>query len=175
MPDIRYPIGTLKMEDTITGEKRRQYIDQFAETPSMLRQAVSGLSSSQLDTPYRPEGWTIRQVAHHLADSHMNAYVRFKMALTEENPTVKSYEQERWADLEDSRTTPVEDTLSVIDGLYRRWTILLRSLNPEGFARTLDHPDWGIISLDRYLSICVWHGMHHIAHIKGLRQRMNWQ
>jgi len=174
MTDIRYPIGPLKIDDTITREKRLKYLDQFAETPAMLRQAVTGLASSQLDTPYRPQGWTIRQVAHHLADSHMNAYVRFKMALTEDNPTVKSYEQERWAELEDSHTAPVEDTLSVFDGLYRRWIILLRSLSPEGFARTLNHPDWGTIRLDCYLSICVWHGIHHIAHIKGMRQRMNW-
>lgn len=175
MNDLRYPIGTLQREDKITSEKRHQYIDQFAETPSKLLEAVSGLSSSQLDTPYRPEGWTIRQVVHHLADSHLNAYVRFKLALTEEIPTAKSYDQKSWSELEDSRTAPVEASLSVFEGLYQRWSILLRSLSPEGFARTLHHPDWGIISLDSYLGMCVWHGLHHIAHITELRQRMHWQ
>ena len=174
MTDLRYPIGRLQMEDKITGDKRRQYIDQFEETPAKLRAAVGGLSASQLDAPYRPEGWTIRQVTHHLVDSHLNAYVRFKMALTEETPVVKSYDQKQWGELEDSRIAPVEASLSLFDGLYQRWTILMRSLSPEGFARTLNHPDWGIISLDGYLSICVWHGLHHIAHITSHRHRMNW-
>lgn len=174
MTDLRYPIGRLQMEDKITGDKRRQYIDQFEGTPAKLRSAVGGLSLSQLDTPYRPEGWTIRQVTHHLVDSHINAYVRFKMALTEETPIAKSYDQERWAELEDARTAPVEASLFLFDGLYQRWTVLMRSLSPEGFARTLQHPDWRIISLDSYLGICVWHGLHHIAHITSHRQRMNW-
>lgn len=174
MSDLRYPIGPFQMVDKLSYEKRRQYIDQFEETPEKLREAVKGLSKAQLDSPYRPDGWTIRQVIHHLADSHLNAYVRFKMTLTEEIPTTKSYDQERWAELEDSRTAPVEDTLSVFEGLYRRWIILLRSLNAEDFARKLHHPDAGIISLDGYLSMCVWHGLHHTAHITSFRERKNW-
>lgn len=173
MTDLRYPIGPLQIEGEISSEKQRQYIDQLADTPVKLREAVKGLSSPQLDTPYRPDGWTIRQVVHHLTDSHINAYVRFKLALTEEVPTVKSYDQERWAGLEDSRTAPVEASLSVFDGLHQRWIILLRSLKPEDFARTMQHPDRGIISLDSYLGMCVWHGRHHIAHITEFRRRMN--
>jgi hypothetical protein len=174
MTDLRYPIGPLQLEDEITDARRRHYIDEFEKTPANLHEAVKGLSSTQLDTPYRPGGRTIRQVAHHLADTHINAYVRFKLALAEESPVVKSYDQERWSEFTDSLTAPVEASLSIFEGLYRRWTFLLRSLRPEDFARTFRHPDKGIIRLDGYLGICVWHGHHHIAHIKSLRQRMNW-
>jgi hypothetical protein len=175
MSNVRYPIGPFKTEDIITPEKRKQYVDQLAQTPEKLRGIVGGLSPAQLDTPYRPDGWTIRQVIHHLADSHTNAYIRFKMALTEDTPTVKSYDQALWAELEDSRTASVEDSLSLFEGLYRRWAFLLKSLSAESFARKLNHPDAGIISLDRYLGMCVWHGHHHIAHIQELRQKMNWE
>ena len=174
MMDMRYPIGRFEMKKEIASDERRRYIDQMAGAPAKLREAVGGLSSSQLDTPYRPEGWTVRQVVHHLADSHMNAYVRFKLALTEANPSVKSYDQGRWAELEDSRTAPVEASLSIFEGVYQRWIILLRSLSAEDFVRTLNHPDMGVFRLDSYLGMCAWHGDHHIAHITSLRGRMNW-
>lgn len=174
MTDLRYPIGPFERESEITGERRRQYMEQLAGTPEKLREAVQGLSAAQLDTPYRPKGWTVRQVVHHVVDCHVNAYIRFKMTLTEDNPAVKPYNQKRWAELMDSRTAPVEMSLAIFEGLYRRWVILLDSLSPEDFARTMQHPDMGVFRLDSYLSMCVWHGNHHIAHIMGLRKRMNW-
>jgi hypothetical protein len=175
MNDIRYPIGTLKMEDAITSEKRQQYIDQFAETPLKLRDAVRDLSSSQLDTPYRPEGWTIRQVAHHLADSHMNSYIRFKWALTEKEPVIKAYFEERWAELEDSRSAPVGPTLDLLKSLHHRWTLLLRTLSAEDRKRIFIHPEGNRrISLEVNMGIYAWHSKHHYAHIENLMKRKGW-
>ena len=174
MAALRYPIGLLQIEDEISDAKRKQLIDQLAETPARLREAVKNLSPAQIDTPYRPDGWTIRQVAHHLADSHVNAYVRFKLALTEETPTIKPYDQDKWADLADARTVPIEASLAIVDGLHQRWVALLRSLNAGDFARTFNHPELGIVNLDSYLARCAWHGRHHVAHITSLRERMKW-
>ena len=174
MADPRYPIGEFKWEGEITEEQRRRFIDAIEDAPAKLRAAVEGLSAEQLDTPYRPGGWTVRQVVHHVPDSHLNAYIRFKLAVTEEQPTIKPYEQERWAELEDARTAPVEISLSLLESLHRRWVRLLRSLTPAEFARTFRHPEMGIVSLDKNLSLYAWHGRHHVAHITSLRERMGW-
>jgi DinB superfamily len=172
--DLRYPIGPFKMDENITGEKQQLFIDQIAETPSRLRAAVDGLTVPQLDTPYRPEGWTVRQVVHHLPDSHLNSYIRFKLALTEEEPTIKPYREDRWAQLEDARTAPIATSLSLLESLHSRWVLLLRSLTPADFVRTFQHPEMGIVSLEKNLCLYAWHGRHHVAQITSLRERMRW-
>jgi hypothetical protein len=174
MSDLRYPIGKFKVGNKVTDIERLKFIEDIAETPAKLRAAVAGLSAEQLDTPYRPGGWTVRQVAHHLPESHMNAFIRFKLALTEEQPTIKPYDQERWAELGDVRTTPVETSLVLLESLHHRWVLLLRSLNPRDFARSFNHPELGVVTLDKNLALYAWHGRHHIAHITSLRERMNW-
>ncbi len=173
--DLRYPIGKFRYEGEMTEEARRRAIEEIAETSARLRAAVKGLTPPQLDTPYRPEGWTVRQVVHHLPDSHMNAYIRFKLALTEHEPTIKPYEQERWAQLEDTPKTPVEVSLGLLDNLHERWVVLLRSFGPPDFARTFRHPALGVVTLDKQLVLYAWHGRHHVAHITSLRERMGWR
>lgn len=175
MEDLRYPIGKFGVDPEVTDAKRRRWIEEIAGTPAALRAAVAGLSEAQLDTPYRPGGWTVRQVAHHLPDSHLNAYVRFKLALTEAEPTVKTYDEAAWAELADGRTAPVELSLALLESLHRRWVLVLRSLFPGDFARTFRHPEWGTVSLDWYLQQYAWHGRHHVAHITSLRGRMGWR
>lgn len=171
--DLQYPIGRFRLEGEITEDQRR-LIGEIEETPARLRAAVAGLSQEQLDTPYRPGGWTVRQVAHHLPDSHLNAYTRFKLALTEEEPTIKPYDQERWAELGDSRTAPVEVSLALLESLHRRWVLLLKSLTAADFARTFRHPELGVVTLDKNLCLYAWHGRHHVAHVTSLRERMGW-
>ncbi len=175
MIDLRFPVGDFQMrEGQLTDEQRQQFIQQIAETPARLREAVRGLSEEQLDTPYRPEGWTVRQVIHHVPDSHLNSYVRFKLALTEDEPTIKPYDEAQWAALEDSRATPVEVSLTLLDALHERWIILLKSLSAADFARAFTHPERGKISLDQNVALYAWHGRHHVAHITSLRERMGW-
>ncbi|HEY6187902.1 MAG TPA: bacillithiol transferase BstA [Pyrinomonadaceae bacterium] len=174
MSDLRYPLGRFDFEHEPTDEERRQFIDQIAEAPLRLREAVRGLSGEQLDTEYRPGGWTVRQVVHHLPDSHLNSYVRFKLALTEEEPTIKPYDEEGWARLEDSRITPPATSLDLLEALHERWVVLLRSLAPEDFQRTFRHPDLGKVSLNKNVGLYAWHGRHHIAHITKLGERMGW-
>jgi uncharacterized damage-inducible protein DinB len=174
MDDLRYPVGKLSYDNEVTPGKRTAWIRQIAETPAAMRSALRGLTDAQLDTPYRPAGWTLRQVAHHVPDSHMNAFVRFKLALTEDNPTIKPYNESEWAKLADVKLTPVETSLEILDALHRRWVLLLESMQPEDFARPLLHPENGPMTLDRLLQMYAWHGRHHVGHITSLRQRENW-
>jgi uncharacterized damage-inducible protein DinB len=173
--DPRFPIGKFHWKGELNDTERAELISQIAETPSRLRQAVEGLTPEQLDTPYRAEGWTVRQVVHHLPDSHLNSYVRFKLALTEEQPTIKTYDQEAWATLADSKATPVETSLALLEALHERWVNLLRPMSSADFGRKLNHPEMGLVTLDRMLAIYAWHGRHHVAHITSLRERMGWQ
>ena len=172
--DLRYPIGPFSFEGPLTEAQRQHVIDQIEETPGRLRTAVESLSPQQLDTPYRPAGWTVRQVIHHVPDSHLNSYIRLKLALTEDVPTIKPYREERWAELEDARHAPIDMSLTLLDSLHRRWVLLLRSLTTQDFARTFFHPELGTVSLEQYISLCAWHGRHHVAHITSLRERMGW-
>lgn len=177
MSDLQYPIGEFQPRMDFSVTEREQLIQSLAEAPAQLRQAVQGLSLSQLDTPYRPEGWTVRQTANHVADSHLNGYVRFKWALTEAEPLLKPYDEKLWAELEDGRTADPAISLALLDALHQRWVTLLRSLKPEDFARTLRHPhqpQWGAFTLSMMLGLYEWHGRHHTAHITALRQRMGW-
>jgi hypothetical protein len=174
MTDLRYPIGKLAYSGSLSEDQKQKFIDDIAQTPANLRQAVKGLSDQQLDTPYRPDGWTVRQVAHHVPDSHLNAYVRFKLALTEEEPTIKTYAEDRWAQLPDTRATPVEISLTMLDSLHDRWVRLLRSLGPEDWKRSFRHPELGLVGLEKNLAIYSWHGRHHVAHITSLRERNGW-
>jgi uncharacterized damage-inducible protein DinB len=172
--DLRYPVGKFEWDGKATAESRRQAIEEIAAVPARMSAAVRGLTREQLDTPYRPEGWTVRQVVHHVPDSHLNAYVRFKLALTEDEPTIKPYDEKRWAELMDTRETPIETSLALLGPLHERWVTLLRSLLAADFARTLRHPELGVMSLDKVLALYAWHGRHHVAHITSLRERMGW-
>lgn len=173
--DPRYPIGKFELGPPLDDQQRLALVAQLALAPAELRAAVTGLSPAQLDTPYRPEGWTVRQVVHHLADAQMNWYVRTKLTLTEDQPEVKSYEEARWAKTSEALSGPVEPSLLLLDGLYERWIALLRSLTAAEWGRTMVHPVRGVFSLDDTLPMHVWHGRHHTAHITTLRQRMNWR
>ena len=175
MTDPRYPIGKFQPQPTITDEQRKEMIRQIAEAPSHLRSAVKGLSDQQLDTPYRDGGWTGRQVVHHLADSHMNAYVRIKLAMTEQDPAVKGYHENLWAELLDARTAPVGTSLRLLESLHERWAMFLQSLSVSDFSRMWRHPEHGLRNIDFLVQLYSWHGRHHTAQITGLRERMNWK
>lgn len=172
--DPRYPIGRFKLDVLPTPEERKNLISDIEKAPAALRAAVSGLTPQQIETPYRDGGWTVRQVVHHVPDSHMNAYVRFKLALTEDEPTIKPYEEARWAELEDSRSTPLEISLSLMDSLHHRWVRVLRAIQPGEWTRTFRHPEMGTLTLEKALIMYAWHGKHHVAHITELRKRMSW-
>jgi len=174
MGDLRYPVGPFVVDSAVTGEKRRAWIRQIAEAPAALRAAVAGLTDRQLDTPYRPGGWTVRQVLHHVPDSHLNAYCRYKFALTEENPTIKPYDEAAWANVADTARTPPDVSLSLLEALHHRWVILLESMEARDFERPLQHPEKGGITLDWMLQLYAWHGRHHAAHITELRKREGW-
>ena len=174
MMDIRYPIGKFEPRAQLTDADRRNMIDQIAAAPEQLRAAIRGLSDEQLDVPYREWGWTCRQQVHHLPDSHMNAYVRFKLAMTEQQPTIKLYRENLWAELADAKSAPIEPSLALLDSLHTRWVMFLRSLVPGDFGRTVNHPENGVVTLDRFLQIYAWHGRHHVAHITSIRERMGW-
>lgn len=179
MPDLRYPLGKFEWTPAENDEqmsmRRVHYVDVLAKLPINLRSAVQGLTPAQLDTPYRPEGWTVRQLVHHIPDSHMNAYVRFKLALTEAQPAIKTYDEALWAKLPDSESTPIEVSLQLTAALHARWVELLRGMTPADFKRTLLHPEHGAMPLDRMLALYAWHSAHHTAHITSLRERMDWK
>jgi hypothetical protein len=174
MSDLRYPIGKFHFDGPLTEELKESFLGDISHAPANLRAAVSGLSEQQLDTPYRPEGWSVRQVVHHVPDSHLNAYVRSKLALTEDEPTIKPYAEDRWAVLADSKTTPVEVSLMLLESLHTRWMRLLGSLAASDWKRTLRHPELGVMNLEKLLALYAWHGRHHVAHITGLRERNGW-
>jgi uncharacterized damage-inducible protein DinB len=175
MSDLRYPIGKFAWAGKLAAQERREKIEAIAALPKNLRAAVKGLSEAQLDTPYRDGGWTVRQVVHHLADSHLNAYVRVRLALTEDVPQVKPYKEAKWAELEDARTAPIAVSLEMLDALHARWAMLLKSLKESDFARTFTHPEHkGPLTLDWILAMYAWHGRHHTAHITALCERMGW-
>jgi len=174
MTDLRYPTGPFTFDPDVNPDKRRTSIRQIAAVPAAMRAAVAGLNDRQFDTPYRPGGWTVRQVVHHVPDSHVNAYVRFKLALTEDCPTIKTYKEAAWAEVADTQGTPVDVSLTLLEALHRRWVVLLESLGAADFERPLTHPEHGRIKLDYLLQMYAWHGGHHIAHITGLRKREGW-
>jgi hypothetical protein len=172
--DLRYPIGEFSFSGTPSHDERAVLIAEIADTPEWLRAAVQGLTPEQLDTPYRPGGWTVRQLVHHVPESHMNSYIRFKLAMTEDQPTIKPYFEDRWAQLQDSLDSPVELSLDLLEALHRRWVSFLRSLKDEDFDRTFQHPELGVVSLKKNVALYAWHGRHHVAHITALRERMGW-
>lgn len=175
MEDLRYPIGKFAYKGMHTAQERKKMILQIAEIPSLLRDAATGLSEEQLDTPYRPGGWKVRQLIHHVADSHINAYTRFKLALTEESPTIKPYAEEKWAMLPDTFQTPIEVSLALLEAIHFRWVMILKNLSDADFARTFVHPASQItFTLDHALAMYVWHGTHHLAHLTSLKERMKW-
>ncbi len=172
---LKYPIGKFVAPATVTAQDRLRLIGEVRDAPARLREAVAGLSEAQLATPYRPGGWTVRQVAHHLPDSHLNAYARFRLALTEEQPTIKPYDEASWAELVDARTGPVEVSLQLFTALHARWVALLESLQPEQWKRAYRHPEMGEVSLEKALALYAWHGRHHVAHVTRLRERSGWK
>jgi hypothetical protein len=174
MTDLRYPIGKFEPPATFTDDLRRQSVRQIADAPDHLRAAVRGLTDQQLDTPYREGGWTVRQVVHHVPDSHINAYIRLRLALTEQEPTIKPYIEKLWAELLDARTAPVDTSLILLESLHKRWVMLLESLKPQDFSKTWRHPEQGLRTLDWMVGLYAWHGRHHVAHITSLRERMGW-
>jgi len=175
MDDLRYPIGPFHYEPEPDQHRVENWIQEIAETPTKLRAVVAGLSPDQLDTPYRDKGWTVRQVVHHLPDSHLNAYTRLKLALTEEVPVIRPYDEARWAELADGRNGPIEISLNLLESLHHRWVLLLRQLSPADFGRRFMHPEHGRpFEVRESLALYAWHGRHHIAHIASLRRRMAW-
>lgn len=175
MPDLKYPIGKFDSNAPISPAQRATALTDIAALPAQLRAAVSGLTDAQLDTPYRPDGWTVRQLVHHVADSHLNAVTRIRLAVTEDRPTIKPYLEGKWAELADARTMPLEPSLAILDGLHQRWIVLLGSLGDAEFAREVVHPERGrTMSVDLLTALYAWHGKHHTAHVTELRRREGW-
>ncbi len=172
--DLRYPVGKWKKKGPFTNAQRHEMIASIAAAPESYRAATAGLTEAQLNTPYRNGGWTVRQTIHHVADSHMNAYIRFRLGITEAEPTVKPYDEKTWAELFDARTAPVEISLGLIDGVHKRWVMLLETVREIDFNRNVRHPEHGTMSLDDLMALYEWHGRHHAAHITALRQRNGW-
>lgn len=176
--DPRYPIGPFNYvqprSSAEAAQQRRDHIDALAALPHKFRNAVKGLSERQLDTPYREGGWTVRQLVHHVPDSHMNAYIRCKLALTEQDPMIKAYDEARWAELGDSHGTPIEISLMLLEALHTRWVVLLIHLSEADFGRRFVHPQMGPVTIERMLALYAWHSAHHTAHITELRRKMGW-
>lgn len=171
---LKYPTGRYQVEENIDSAAVNRFIKEFELLPQRLADAVKGLNPEQLQTPYRPAGWTIQQVVHHVADSHMNAYIRFKLALTEDRPVIKPYDEKLWAELPDSNLTDINVSLAIIDSLHKRWTTLLKQLNNKELDKEFLHPESGVKNLRETISHYAWHGNHHLAQITSLKQRMNW-
>jgi hypothetical protein len=174
MSGPRYPIGKFTYDGPPSEAQRKKFIEDIAHAPAALRNAVHGLSAQQIETPYRDGGWTVRQVVHHVPESHMNAFIRFKLALTEDEPTIKPYREDEWAKLADVQSTAPEVSLALLDPLHQRWVQLLRAMKPEDWKRTFRHPELGVVPLEKSLALYSWHGQHHTAHITELRKRMSW-
>lgn len=172
--DLRYPIGNFNPPQEISAETRQSFIKTIEELPSKFREAVNKLSDEQLETPYRPEGWTVRQLVHHVADSHMNSFCRFKLGLSEETPTIKTYDEAAWAEMADSKDVPIGLSLNILDGVHARWEKLLNSMSKEDFQKKIFHPERGEITLDSLLALYDWHSKHHTAHVTKLRERNGW-
>jgi DinB superfamily len=175
MEDLRYPIGPFRRPEAVSEGERALFIQQIADTPERLRAAVKGLGRDELETPYRPGGWTVRQVVHHLPDSHLNSYVRFKLAVTEDEPKIKGYDEAAWAELADGKTASVETSLALLTSLHERWVTFLRSLGPAECARGFHHSELGRMRVDQNMALYAWHGRHHVAHIEALRDRNGWR
>jgi hypothetical protein len=173
--DLRYPIGEFDWSAPVDARLRPRHIEEIAGAGQRYREAVRGLDAQQLDTPYRPGGWTVRQVIHHVPDSHMNCFIRFRLALTEDEPIIKPYDEARWAELADSRTAPVEISLQLLESLHSRWVSMMQGMSDSDFARTFRHPEVGLLRLDTALAGYAWHCRHHAAHITSLRERMGWK
>jgi len=174
MDSLRYPIGKFEHDGEVADEDVARWIDQIESLPRQVRAAMEGLSEEQLDMPYRPDGWTVRQVVHHVGDSHLNSLVRFKWALTEDEPIIKAYYEDRWAELADYRDVPLETSLMFLETLHIRLVALLRSLDGEDLARRFVHPELGLVSLAKNIGLYAWHGRHHLAHITSLKEREGW-
>lgn len=171
---LKYPIGRFCVEENIDRAAVNRLIQEIESLPARLAETVKGLTSEQLQTPYRPDGWTIRQVVHHIADSHLNSFVRFKLALTEDKPIIKPYDEKLWAELPDSKLFDINVSLTLIDSLHKRWTTLLKQLSEEDLEKEFIHPETGIKNLKETICLYAWHGNHHLAHITSLKKRMNW-
>lgn len=174
MEELKYPIGKFHFEKEFTPENRQGWIADIEQLPGQLREAVKGFTAAQLETPYRPGGWTLRQVVHHLADSHVHSYIRFRFGLTEQEPTIKPYDEARWAELADAKSAPLELSLAMLEGIHGRWVALTKTMSPADFSRVLLHPERGQLSLGQLLNLYSWHSRHHLAHITGLRRRSGW-
>jgi uncharacterized damage-inducible protein DinB len=172
--DPRYPIGKFQRPKSVDAEALQSAINAIAAAPAQLNAAVQGLTAEQLDTPYREGGWTVRQVVHHVPESHLNAYTRVKLALTETHPTIRPYDEGAWAITPDVASTPIGVSLLLLESLHARWVLLLRGMQGEQWARTLRHPESGDWRIDELMALYAWHGSHHAAQITGLRQRAGW-
>lgn len=172
---LKYPIGKFHFSDSATAQDITNWITDIETLPSKISVAVEGLSEEQLDTPYRPDGWTIRQVIHHLPDSHMNSYIRFKWTLTEDSPTIKAYDEVLWAEMEDGKSAPIAMSVQLLTALHARWTMMLKNLSESDLEKYFIHPETGKkLSLKLMVALYAWHSNHHLAHITSLKERMNW-
>lgn len=174
LEELKYPMGKYELEENIDKSSIDKWIKDIESLPQKLSDAVKGLTLQQLQTPYRPDGWTVQQVIHHIADSHMNAYIRFKLALTEDKPMIKPYEEKLWAELPDTKLVEINVSLDLIKSLHQRWTALLKQLNKEQLNKEFLHPESGMKNLKETICNYAWHGNHHLTHITSLKKRMNW-